>query len=241
MPKYGIAISTYFGENTSPRRINILLTSIYSLISSNFDGKIVVVDDCSETSSHLEKIQSIDKSIQCIKRTINNGLSRCKNTCIKNLLDCEYLFLADDDNIYNGDWWSPYINSSISSGIPHFSHYTRQPEHGPLNVVEWRGVQLKRHNEINGNFLFATNKLISEIGGFKIMPYKYGYEHTNFTLRCLKSGRIPFFCDIFESEKYIQLNTSSLCNKSMRPDSEMANKANQPTLNNPRIYEPIEE
>lgn len=239
MAKYGIAISTYFGKDTSPKRINIFLASIYSLLSSEFDGKIIIVDDCSQTNEHLKFIPT--EKIQVIKRNTNNGLGRCKNTCIKNLLDCEYLFIADDDNIYNGRWWELYINACIDTGIPHFSLYTKQPYHLPITTTTIKNTVIKNHRELNGNFLFMTNKLIAEIGGFKIMPYKYGFEHTNFTERCLKCRKIPFFCDVAGSEERIYLNKSSLNNKSMIPDVEKANKLNSPLNINPHIYEPIED
>lgn len=242
--KIGLAISTYFGENTGSKRLNIFFTSIYSLITSGFDGKIVIVDDCSTTDYHLNHLPKISDAIQVIRRPVNNGLSRCKNTCIKSLLDCDFMFLADDDLIYNGEWWRLYVEASTKSGISHFSHYTPQIDHQPARVVEVNGAAIKQHFQLNGTLLFMTKELIADLGGFAIMPYKFGHEHSNFTLRCLLSRKIPFFCDVAKSEEYVQLNKASYDNKSMIPDSAKASDNghfNDHDYIRSHLHEPLED
>ena len=54
-----------------------------------------------------------------------------------------------------------------------------------------------------GCWLSFTPELIKKVGYFKVMEGKYGYEHINFTLRCIHQKLIPYAVDIIEPEKYI--------------------------------------
>jgi glycosyltransferase involved in cell wall biosynthesis len=241
--KSGIAVSTHFGPDTPVERLQIFLASIYSLLASEFPGKIVVVDDCSATSTHLLAISAIP-GIQIIYRRENGGISKCKNTGINQLAGCEYLFLADDDIIYNGDWWSPYIEASRQSGIGHFSYY----EEGWLGVnpqgklVSHNGADLLQHEHLGGALMFMTRDTINDVGGFRILPKKYGGEHANYTNRCLAAKKMPFFCDVAESINHIRINKSSAefasISKAVRDEESVNNKYISDVKN---IKEPIVE
>jgi 2-polyprenyl-3-methyl-5-hydroxy-6-metoxy-1,4-benzoquinol methylase len=220
MDKIGIAISTYFGSDTHPARLNIFLASIHSLLASGFDGKIVVVDDASPTDEHLNRLYGITDRIKYIKRTQNTEIAHCKNECIKALSDCDYLFLSDDDMLYNGNWWEPYISASKKTGIEHFCYYVPQLHHIPPAKVEvYRGVKLTRYTELNGCLMFMTRRVINEIGMFKDAGKKYWLEHPQYTQRCVAAGKMPFYCDVYGSRFHLRLNRSSYEGKSVVIDN----------------------
>jgi 2-polyprenyl-3-methyl-5-hydroxy-6-metoxy-1,4-benzoquinol methylase len=216
MSKYGIAISVYFGQDTHPNRLNIFLASIHTLLASGFDGKIVIVDDASPTSDHLHKLYDVTDRIQYIKRTENVGIAECKNECIKALSDCDCIFLADDDMLYNGKWWELYINASEKTGIEHFSFYVPQPYHKPFEIIDYKGVKLTKYDELNGCLLFFTQKSIKTVGMFKHNDNKHFLEHPMHTQRCVDNGLIPFYCDVNGIRNYVRLNKSSYEGKSMQ-------------------------
>ena len=100
--------------------------------------------------------------------------------------------------------------------IPHFSFF-----HGEgAEVVEHNGHKVLRTPLLCGSFLTITKNLIDRIGYFKVLPYKYGHEHTNFTMRNIFSKEIPFYCDVVDSDKYLRIIPESFTVKSMEVDDK---------------------
>jgi glycosyltransferase involved in cell wall biosynthesis len=213
--KHGIAISTYFPKKYRTARLGIFLQSIRSLLASNYRGKIFLVDDGSGTSDHLDIIRGEDaeKRISIIEKHENSGIARTKNTSIKALIDsgCRIGFLADDDMSYSPGWEDLYIRSMEKSKIPHFSFFMGEG----AEVVMHQGHRVKKTPLLCGSFLTFTKELIDELGYFKILPYKYGHEHTNFTMRAVTWGKVPFYCDVEGSENFLTLIPESFSVKSM--------------------------
>lgn len=208
--KYGLSITTYIGPQTHPNRINIFLTSVYSLISSGFDGQITIVDDASITKTHLEKLVDLKNKIEIIRRPKNTTLAQCKNQSIDSLRGCRYLFLCDDDMIYNGRWWYLYINANKQTNIQHFCYYVPQVYHNPPATIEkYKGVDLLKHEELNGCMMFVTDTVIKEVGKFVDYPRKGWLEHPFYTQRCVEKKMCPFYCDVSNSRDYIRLNRAS--------------------------------
>lgn len=208
--RYGVAISTYIDKKARPNRPVIFLASIHSLLASGFDGKIVIVDDASPDNEHLGRLYGMTDRIQYIKRKENAGIAQCKNDGIRALADCDYLFLADDDMLYNGNWWQLYIDASQKTGIGHFCYYVPQVYHYPrAETVDYRGAVLTRYRELNGCLMFMTRDVISSVGLFRDSPQKHYLEHPSYSMRCLSAGKWPFFCDVQGSRDHLRLNRAS--------------------------------
>jgi glycosyltransferase involved in cell wall biosynthesis len=225
--KHGIAISTYFPKNYRAGRLEIFTRSIRSLLDSNFPGKIFIVDDGSDVVDHLDvlKTEDYDHRIRVILKPKNSGIARTKNTCIRTLLDhgCPIGFLADDDLEYHTGWAEHYINSMKLANIPHFSLFI-EPGH---EDVEYNGHTIRRTPHVNGCFLTFTKDLIESVGYFKDLPYKYGHEHSNFSIRNTMMGKIPYYCDVVDSEKYLTLIPESVEIKSLLEIDEEQFKNNE--------------
>lgn len=241
--KSGIAVSTFFGPNTPPERFEIFLASIYSLLATNYPGRIVIVDDGSVTHKHLLAVAHIP-GIQTIYRRSNGGIARCKNTGINQLTGCEYLFLADDDVLYNGPWWEPYITASKVAGIGHFSYYEEgwNGVNPQGKVVSHQGIDLVKHEWLGGAFMFMDRDTINDVGGFRVLPKKYGGEHANYSHRCLAARKMPFFCDVVESKEHIKIVVSSAEFSSVHRATRGGEAENGKHINDvKKIKEPIEE
>jgi glycosyltransferase involved in cell wall biosynthesis len=240
----GIAISTYFGLDTSIGRKEIFFASIYSLLASKFPGKIVIVDDGSITNKHLMEIADI-KGIQIIYKHTNTGVSRTKNTGINALAGCEYLFLADDDLIYNGKWWEIYIDAYQKTKISHFAFRPPKEEFPwgrfPEDADARNGIALRRVPHPNGCMLFFHRSVIDMVGGFKVLPNKFGFEHLNMTERILKAAKIPFSYDVVGSNDFLHLNSNSYNSRSIVVKTEEIVANREATHTNFQIKEPIEE
>jgi len=213
---HGIAISTYVGPKSHPLRTSIVLASIHSLLASEYPGKIVVVDDGSITKDHITHFFDITDRIKFIRHDDNLGIARTKNDGLEAIVECEHKFLADDDLLYNGDWWSRYIQASTVSGIHHFSYYVPQLHHTTqADVVKYKGSTLVRHAVPNGCLLFVTDTAIKKVPMFAITPNKAYLEHPNFSQHCVVNKLCPFLCDVHGSRDHIRLNRSSYDCKSV--------------------------
>lgn len=212
----GLAISTYSNEKTDAKRLDIINKSLQSLEeyikTSNLNLYIVVVVDGPIPSSHTKII--FEKKFNIYLRKRNGGVAKTKNTCIKILLEKEVDIgiLCDDDVIYKPNCIEKYVETMIKCNLHHMS-FCQMPElvH-PKNEWSKMGYIQTQINNINimkhggggvGCLLTFTKELIDKIGYFKILSGKYGYEHINFTHRCIYHNMIPFVSDIMNSLDYI--------------------------------------
>jgi GT2 family glycosyltransferase len=237
--KHGIAISTYFLSETHPERISIFKKCIDTLIASEYPGKIFLVDDGSETKNHL--LYAENKGILIIERPENGGEGRVKNTSLRVLLDaeCDYLFISDDDMLFRPGWWEAYINAMDTTGIPHMAYIL-----DGARIINERfcGIEITRllSPTTNGCFLIMTRKIPEKIGGWPIGKEKFGHLHENFSMRCLKYGLIPFYCDLKDKKKYVELNKNSNPFRSGNWGIKIGDE-NLYLLVNPPMREPITE
>jgi GT2 family glycosyltransferase len=233
----GIAISTYFDETSSPKRLDIFKQCLDSLRASGYEGKVFIVDDCSKTAEH---ILYCDGFIVC-RRPFNGGTARVKNTSLLLLMKsgCDYLFLADDDMIFKPGWDKAYIEAMKQMDMAHMSYAC---DHMPISEETYCGVKIKRilNPTVNGCFLTMTRDLINQIGGFRVLPYIYGHSHENFSMRCLKFDFIPFYCDLQNVKDYIELNPLSHTEKSRKVDLAEADR-NMTAFQNMVRYGPFKE
>jgi len=237
--EHGIAISTYFPANYNSERLGIFSRSIESLLHSEFPGKIFVIDDGSDVVDHIDvlKTEDFEKRVKIIMKSQNTGVAKTKNTCIKTLIDygCSIGFLADDDIEYKNGWAEAYIDSMEKASIPHFSLFIDKG----AEEVECNGHKVNKTPHVNGCFLTFTKNLIESVGYFKSLPYKYGHEHSNFTIRNVVMGKIPFYADIVESNKYLGLIPESVGVKSILEIDEEGFKNNEAIATREFAVEPF--
>jgi len=209
--KTGIAITTYFCDRTPPGRLDIFKRSLGSLLSTDYEGVIVLVDDGSSTDSHLKLI---DSRVRVVRKS-HGGIARAKNTCIKELLseNVDVGFLADDDMFYkNNDWHTRYTEAIHRTGIDHFSYFL---ESTPCEALNLCGVMIRQTPSVNGCFLTFTKELIDKIGFFKVLPNEYGHEHSNFSIRAARLAKQGGFFDLEDSTRSIELIPESVVSKSV--------------------------
>jgi glycosyltransferase involved in cell wall biosynthesis len=235
--KSGIAISTYFFSDTHPERNSVFKQCIDSLLESGYPGGVFIIDDGSEDKKHL--LYAKNKGVRIIERPDNGGEGRVKNTSLRVLLDagCEYLFLSDDDMVFHPGWWDAYINAMDTMGMAHMAYVCD----GVRIANEcYCGVDITRPlaPTTNGCFLTMTRNVPETIGGWPIGRAKFGHLHENFSMRCLKYGLIPFYCDLRDKKKYVELNArSGPCRSGKWKISE--EDENLYLLVNPPMWEPI--
>lgn len=223
MSKLAIAISTFMRKEGFDNRFTIFKDCINTFCQTDFEGTLHLVDDDSETKEHLHWVgQKKDKRIIVHQKPTNGGVARTKNTCIRLCLqdkEVDTFFLSDDDMVFKtNEWYKIYAEAVNGTDIQHFSYALPSCARKKAKPVSVRGENLLITPHVNGCFLVCTRKLIESIGYFKILPYKYGHEHSNFSVRSRKhTGQ---FFDVESSSKHLELNPASHDNKSVVVNKE---------------------
>ncbi len=239
-PRTALAILTYVDAARPAAVGQRLPDAIASLEHTSYRDPVFVVDDGSTGSDHLKYLASLDSArFTVVRRPANGGISRAKNTCLRILAQtgAEILFLAEDDILFREGWEDAYGEAMRRSAIQHFSWY----ESAPGNVVmACNGTLVTMTAGLLGLLMTFTQEAVRRVGGFKVLPHRYGFEHINWTYRAIQAGLAPFGADIVESFRYIRRSDrpSSLDVSEILAGAE-ANRASGYEIT--RLCEPLQE
>jgi glycosyltransferase involved in cell wall biosynthesis len=146
-------------------------------------ARYAVVDDGSDLP-----VQALD-SWQLIRHPAQQGIAAAKNSCLRALRDCDYIFLFDDDAYPAGpEWWKPYINAHQQAGINHLIYLEPIGRVQKVSDIETSGIVLERYSNCGGVLMFITQEVIKKVGGYDPRYGIYGYEHAGYTHRIHRAG-----------------------------------------------------
>lgn len=150
----------------------------------------------------LEMIRRYSLGRRVIKVDIHS-ISKAKNECLKQLDECDDIFLFDDDvwPLCN-NWHLPYINS----GEPHLSMTWGRKEIG-------RSKGLIHYEKPNGCMLYINRKCLDVVGGFDEGYTGYAGEHQDFSNRVFNAG--------LTTSRYMDIENSSQIFHSMDQHKEV--------------------
>lgn len=241
---HALSILTYVPYNAHPDVVRRLPAALSSLDRSGYPGRVYVVDDGSTDPDHLRILDHVDGRFEVVHRRENGGVCRAKNTCIRVLLDAgvDVGFLAEDDVDFRPGWWERYLAAHRATGIEHFSWAWDDDPSGrmrkSMRVVN--GFPVVKSSLVNGVLLTFTRNMIEEIGGFRILPGKWGHTHTNWTRRAVAAGLAPWFADVVDSNDVVGVNRYGLHSAVSNEDKARWEHENRPaSLELSRLYEPL--
>lgn len=117
-----------------------------------------------------------------------DGVAKAKNQCLRELSDCDYIFLFDDDcfPIKKG-WEQVFIDAHNQIGCHHFS-YLHNFEH-----VRKLGTDkgISTYNNSLGCMMFITKDVLERVGAYNESFGKYGYEHVEYSERIAMAKLSP--------------------------------------------------
>jgi glycosyltransferase involved in cell wall biosynthesis len=236
-----LVILTYVDRTRPPLVRRRLRRAVTSLGRTSYAGTVIIVDDGSNCERHLRYLGQLERSggIQVIRRPVNGGISRAKNTCLRALAqqDVDIGFLAEDDIVFHDGWDDAYVRAISGSGIHHFSWYVHQPDDP---VVACNGHLVTATSGLLGLLLTCTRDVLTRVGGFKVLPHRYGYEHIHWTYRNILAGLAPCPCDIAGSHRYIgRSSLPSSCDAAEVQAGTALNRSDGYKID--RLFEPFEE
>ena len=214
----GVSISTHSNNDTDSKRYDIIEQCFQSLVDINPDNVSINIVSDGITDRHEKLINKFP--FHHIKRKVNGGISKAKNSGIDYILKQgnDFGFLVDDDVIFKDkEVFNSYVSTMIKTGLPHYSLFL-QDDGKNCTIKTINGCDIKQTPWVNGCFLTFTRSLIKEIGYFKILSYKYGHEHSNFTRRVVHHKKIPYYCDLIGSTNLVTINDLSLSLNSLGED-----------------------
>jgi hypothetical protein len=92
--------------------------AVATLERTNYAGPVTIVDDASSCKQHMRYLDQLERSrgYRVIRRPVNGGISRAKNTCLRALaeLDVDIGFLAEDDIVFYDGWDEAYVRATLS-------------------------------------------------------------------------------------------------------------------------------
>lgn len=148
----------------------------------------VVSDDSELEESKKQNIEACGSMFDYIDNSSNRGIARNKNSCIKALKDCDYIFLFDDDCFPIKDGWAEYvIDCHEKSGVHHFNLLDNKL-HNLIKETKYDNFSVQEHHLVGGVFMFLTKEVVEKVGAFNKNYDVYGFEHASYTYRVFRSG-----------------------------------------------------
>lgn len=148
----------------------------------------VVSDDSESEDNKKLNIEACGSMFDYIDNSSNRGIARNKNSCIRALSHCDYIFLFDDDCFPIKDGWAEYvINCHKESGVHHFNLLDRNL-HQPVVEKAYDNFIIEEHRLVGGVFMFLTKEVVEKVGAFNKDYDVYGFEHASYTYRVFRSG-----------------------------------------------------
>lgn len=117
------------------------------------------------------------------------GIAKGKNECLRNLRDCDYVFLFDDDTFpYQRGWEQFYIEAHKASGQHHFVYLKETSILRIYSEHQHGDYIIQRFTESGGTMMFLTKEVIEKVGGYCQDYKRYGFEHAGYSQRICKVG-----------------------------------------------------
>jgi hypothetical protein len=173
---------------------------------------LVIVDDGSgeEHVSFLKEIEATYK-IEIEYKKKNSGIACAKNTCLRIFMNSsyKYIFLIDHDVYFKKRGWdSLYINTAQGIGAHHLSWFVEYNVANSHQMLQKNGVKYAQTSWVNGPLLYADRMAVEKVGGFRVMPEKWGHEHSDWSIRMqLENFTLATFLDAPNSFEYLDLVT----------------------------------
>lgn len=133
--------------------------------------------------------------ISFLRHEENQGLSQSRNTAVAHVRT-PYVFILDADNMLYPRALETLRKALENSGdAMAYSLIERfEAEQGIMGNALWSPERFSRHNYIDAMAMIRT-EVLQEIGGYRIMPFKFGWEDydlwCSFVDRGLKGCHVP--------------------------------------------------
>lgn len=168
-----IAVSCY-NRLDNVRRI---LHKLRQLHLTRIHNVIFASDGCTDGTQDFLKAQKDITSII----SGNAGVAINKNRILKVCKKFKYIFILEDDIVpVSADFIKQAIEITKSTDLQHLNYGVM----ALFKPDEYQKVKLYSSGTLNGQVIFLTDKVLTEVGYFNSKVFgKYGHEHVEYTHR----------------------------------------------------------
>lgn len=123
------------------------------------------------------------------------GIAYGKNENLKDLKDCDYIFLMDSDCFpIKSGWAEFFIHYHKTFKVNHMMYLKETPTIKKINSHTFQYASyhtLDIYNNCSGCMMFLTKEVIEKVGAYNYAYSFYGYEHAGYSNRIHKAGLTP--------------------------------------------------
>jgi glycosyltransferase involved in cell wall biosynthesis len=224
--KIGIAISSYICTMECLRILKSCLASL--LQTSTLIDKIILIDDCSTLTETFDLYDQLKNNrLTIIRNSINKGISSVKNQSLLFLKDYDIIILSDCDNYFYKNWDFFYIHNFLRTNIKNVNNSNIFNTDNPIKKYTINDIEIGVHQKFQGNFIVIDKDILDNVGGFPLLPEKYGLEHYNWQTRInMFLKRENYSYDFIGGNNFIKNNHTNItfANKLTKDEMSLRNK-----------------
>lgn len=197
-PLIGIGLITY---NRAKPAIEVAEAIVATLDREKYDYKLVCSLDQSDTTGY-ERVAEL----MTLVAHKNVGISVNKSIALLNLQECDHVFLFEDDFKPSKKGWDTlYINVHRESGIGLFNYcpqWVSDSEKRQKKIAKCpSGTVIYEYTHV-AQIMSITKDTLNAVGALDPDFIGYGYEHCDYTRRCVLAGKFPQYGFPFIRETY---------------------------------------
>jgi glycosyltransferase involved in cell wall biosynthesis len=195
----GLAISSYITNQLTLQSLSRCIASLAT--HHNSLDSIYVIDDGSPYRKACEFYRRVLPPVKVVYQCQNRGIAVTKNHSLKLLQEHDIIIMADNDiEFQTHDWDVSCVNRMITAGIPSMA-MSGVMGHLPYQIKDHNGIKVNYHHNHQGALIFATKEAVKAVGGFPVLPERYGQEHAHWQARmAVHGGHEGFVLDVGISE-----------------------------------------
>lgn len=186
-PLIGIGLITY---NRAAAATEVAEAIVSTLDRSKYDYKLI----CSLDQSDRTGYERVSQLMTLVPHK-NVGISINKSIALMHLQECDHVFLFEDDfKPTKVGWDTLYLNVHKESGIGLFNYcpkWVSDSEKQPKKAIRVpSGTVIFEHTHV-AQIMSITKQTLDKVGALDPDFIGYGYEHCDYTRRCILAGEFP--------------------------------------------------
>jgi len=179
--RIGVCVSSYIVNDVT---LDLTHTCVERLVKySKRVDEIWITDDCSPHDGANELYNYLNTlGVIAVRNHKNRGIGAMKNLGLRLLDRCGVCVLMDNDTMVKAGWDEFYVKGLLDTEMHHL-HLCNIFGDRPSKQVRIANHLVNYHRKYYGAFMIATKEAVQKVGGFPLLPMKYGAEHYNWQVR----------------------------------------------------------
>jgi hypothetical protein len=237
-PLIGIGIVTYKRPEAA---MEVAEAIVRTLDHTKYDYKLVCSLDQVDTTGY-EKVSELFNMIS----HKNFGISINKSIALMHLQECDHVFLFEDDlKPIKSGWDTLYLNIHKESGIGLFNYCPRISDYSSKisKSLQLSSGVVDFVNVHTAQIMSITKETLLKVGALDYRYNGYGYEHCDYTRRCVMAKLFPQSNYAFIRETWDYTEMINIPNTTSQQIREIQLKENSKIFakGSPRILIPFTE